>query len=101
MERKHIILKTLDNQPRVLFWGLDEFLIMAVPFIVGLLFQGGFGVFLMIFGFLLKPLYSKFKRRSRYFSWKAFIYWNIPKKKSEKLLGIKNFPDSSARELLL
>ncbi|MFB5616681.1 MAG: type IV conjugative transfer system protein TraL [Nitrosopumilus sp.] len=101
MERRNIILKTLDNQPRVLFWGLDEFLMMTIPLMVGLFFQGFFGFAIMFSGFPLKMMYAKFANQSRYFSFRSFIFWFLPKKKTELLLGVKNLPDSSSREILL
>lgn len=101
MERRNVILKTLDNQPRIVFWSLDEFLIMALPLVVGLLFKGFLGIVVMLSGFPLKKIYTRLLKGSKTKSIKSAAYWFLPKKQSEKLLGTSNLPDSSQRELLL
>ena len=96
---EHVILKTLDNQPRILFWELDEFLVMTVPVMLGI----GVGSFLlMISGFIAKPFYSKIKRCNRRRRQLLHtLYWNLPHSTFVQLGALKRLPPSHKRELTL
>ena len=69
------ILAHLDRPVRLLFWSIDELIVMMFPFIIGI-FTGSFLV--VIAGFVVYRLYRKHKRRysSKYV--KAFLYWYLP-----------------------
>lgn len=93
-----IVVKTLDNTPRILFWGADEFAILVAPIFLGIVL-GSF--LLMILGFVIRYFYKKYKRRypSRFFKHK--LYWILPKQAFEMCGILKNIPRSDDRDLIL
>lgn len=87
-----IIIKTLDNTPRLLFWKIDSFALVTIPFLIGSLF-GSFLV--MSQGVFIYLLYRRFKRRYPGLNIKHLAYWSLPTGK--KVL----FPPSHKREYTL
>lgn len=99
MDKNHRrIIKTLDNMPRFFFWGMDEFILMVTPFFIGILLGS---VLLMILGIVLKPFYTKLKRRYPNGFLKHKLYWNIPKSVFSKMGIFKKLPPSHYRDLVL
>ena len=91
------IIKTLDNQPRILFWDADEFLVLFVPVLVGI----GIGSTLfMLLGFPLKMAFSKTKSK-RGACFKHRLYWALPTDFLRKRKVIHQFPDSHIRDIVL
>lgn len=95
---QHIILKTLDNSPRILFWDLDEFLVMIAPLFIGMI-VGSFLV--MVSGILLKPAFSKAKRRFPRGRLQHRMYWLLPTKAFRRFGMIERLPASHIREFIL
>ncbi|MBB63437.1 MAG: type IV conjugative transfer system protein TraL [Waddliaceae bacterium] len=91
------IIKTLDNQPRVLFWDVDEFLVLFLPLLLGI----GIGsILIMLLGIPLKFVFSKTKSK-RGVPLKHRMYWMLPSDFLRKRKGIHNFPDSHIRDIVL
>ena len=92
----HYIIRSLDNPARFLFWEIDVFGIVVVPFLVGILA----GSFLMmgsglVMGFFYKRLKKKFPNNS----FKQKLYWHLP---TDRLKGfVHKYPPSHIRELIL
>jgi|SaaInlStandDraft_3_1057020.scaffolds.fasta_scaffold31389_2 conjugal transfer pilus assembly protein TraL len=95
---QHVIIKSLDNLPRFLFWSLDDFLVMVIPFFIGMVMES---LLVMVMGVLIRPFYSKLKRRYPHGSLKHFIYWYFPHEACSKSGCFKNLPPSHKRERLL
>lgn len=102
MSRKfdqHVIIQTLDNSPRVLFWDMDEFLVLFSPLFIGVALGS---ILVMGVGFLAKPLYMKIKRRSkRGFIFRHRLYWLLPKSLFVSCGVLKRAPASYIRTLSL
>jgi len=98
MSGSQFLYKSLDNPIRILFWSMDEFLVLATPFFLCLCF----GNVLFLLGTVVaKPLYAKMKKKFPRGVFKHHIYWNLPKRALEKMGKIKRLPPSHCRELLL
>lgn len=71
------VLAHLDRPVRLLFWTMDEIVVMMVPFLIGIM-ASSFTVFGV--GIVLYRVYRKYKRRysNRYI--KALLYWYLPGK---------------------
>lgn len=95
---EHLVIKTLDNQPRILFWGIEEFLIMAIPPFIGLLLGN---LWVMLGGFALKPLYNRLRRKLPRGAIRHRLYWHLPKSAFKGAGILRNLPPSHIRELLL
>jgi len=94
----YIVIKTLDNTPRVLFWGVDEFLILVVPIFLGVLL-GSFLV--MTLGPVLKTLYTKSTKRFARGALKHKLYWMLPRQAFRGVGILKKIPPSHLRDLVL
>jgi conjugal transfer pilus assembly protein TraL len=70
------LVNLLDEPERILFFTVEEFLMLIVPIAMGLKFHhSGYGLFLGICG-----LYSihKFKKRDGEAFFQYWVYWNLP-----------------------
>jgi conjugal transfer pilus assembly protein TraL len=94
----HVLLKTLDNPPRILFWELDEFLVMLVPVFAGIAIGS---LSLMVAGLVLKPVFSKMKRRHKSRSLQHQLYWLLPYSSFQRSGLLKRIPPSHIREVVL
>lgn len=94
----HRIIKTLDNSPRILFWDMDEFLVMVLPMLVGI---GCGSVSMMLLGFAAKPLYRRYKSRNRNGVLQHRIYWIFPHSSLKQSGLIKKLPASHQRDYVL
>lgn len=97
MTHKNTIFKTLDNPTRLLFWKLDEFFILLIPFVLGVLF----GNILLVVGALLKYPYARMKKKLSHRTIQHYIYWYLPTHICRHMGHFKNMPSSHSRELLL
>lgn len=95
--QQNLIIKTLDNAPRLLFWSADEFLLLAVPLFIGIVF-GSF--LLMISGFAIKPLLTRLKKRYPKGFLKHRLYWILPKSAFSFSGTLKRVPPSHLREFI-
>jgi conjugal transfer pilus assembly protein TraL len=92
MER-YAIPKHLDDPELIGLWTLDEFLVMIIPFVSGIMFQHIVLGLLAAIGFWLS--YRKI-RAGRSMSWILhFGYWYLP----GEFFGLKSFPPSHLRVL--
>lgn len=98
MENKKTILKTLDNPMRIIFWSMEEFLIMIVPLFLGFMLAN---FFVLLSGIVLKIIYAKFKNKSTQRYFKHVLYWHLPTNNLKKQGIVKNLPPSHIREYLL
>ena len=97
-ELQNYVLKTLDNPVRVLFWGVDEFIVMVFPSFLAM----AVGVsWLMLTGLLTKYLYNKLKKKFPNSSLRHCMYWNLPKEPMSKMGWFKTLPPSYWRKILL
>ena len=94
---KNFVFKTLDNMPRMIFWGVDEFVIMAAPFFIGLLFGS---VFMMLSGLVLKKFYCRWKKRYPRGLIMHALYWNLPTRAFIRFGVFKRLPHSHVRDFL-
>jgi type IV conjugative transfer system protein TraL len=93
----HVVIKTLDNPPRILFWEADEFIMIAAPVFIGI----ALGSLLVVFlGLFLKPTYARLKKRLGRGRIQRVIYWNFPKDAMGQLGVFKKLPPSHVREWL-
>ena len=95
------VFKTIDNMPRILFWGADLFVILFAPFFLGLIIGGLFCLFTLILspisGFLYWRLTKKYPRGAL----KHIFYWNIPQDVFIRNGKLKAMPASHIREYTL
>ena len=92
------IYKTIDNPMRVLFFTVDEFAMLAIPFLVGTL-VGSLSI--MCLGFIFWILFRKLKRgcpRNTMIHW---LYWRVPKGAFTSSGVLKRIPASHRREYIL
>lgn len=97
LENKHCIYKTLDNPPRVLYWPIDEFLIMVSPIFFGIVF----GSFILMLGAFIKMPYTRLKNSLNHRSISHYIYWHLPTCYLHRLGHFKCLPKSNLRVYLL
>ncbi len=95
-DRQHYIFKSLDNPIRILFWNVDEFLLIVIPFFIGLIF-GSVVVSVLTISIVIY-LYKKFKKRYRKLYFSHLMYWNLPTGKMKKIGIYKSLPFSHIRE---
>lgn len=69
------VLAHIDRPIRLLFWTLDEMVIMMLPFLMGLLLGS---VVVMLGGVVLYRIYRKYKRRLSLSRVRALMYWYLP-----------------------
>jgi type IV conjugative transfer system protein TraL len=95
---RHIILKNLDNPPRMLFWDLDEFMLIAGPVVLGLFYSN---FYIAASGFVVKKIYSKLIKGLPKGTVLHKIYWYFPSAFIEAIANVKNLPESFKRRLTL
>lgn len=97
LENSHVVLKTIDNTARILFWRVDEVFIVMIPFIVGFLFSS---ILVMFLGFTLRYCYSRLRKNS-YKMLQHRLYWYLPTDAFVKTGIFKNIPRSHLRKFSL
>jgi hypothetical protein len=60
--------------PRLVFWRVDDALILLIPFSLSVLFGS---LLLMIAGFVSVSAYRKIRKRSGGMNFKTFLYWRL------------------------
>ncbi|MFQ5729705.1 MAG: type IV conjugative transfer system protein TraL [Waddliaceae bacterium] len=95
---KNLIYKTLDNSPRVLFWTIDEFAVLAVPVFLGVLMGS---LLVMSLGLVLRAIYTKLKKRCPKGTLMHRLYWRLPQKAFNRAGILKRIPGSHHRKFLL
>lgn len=98
MEERQYIFKTLDNPIRLLFWSLDEFLMMITPLFLGICVGS---LFLMSLTFVVKPLYSRVKKKYPNGALRHKLYWEFPTSSYNKVGKFHSLPPSHIREYFL
>ena len=92
-EKDFYVPSRLDDQPRMLFWEMDEFFAMCVPLgigiIIGFIFIGIIGGFAAAYGV------TKLKAGSGRAIILHAIYWHLP---SDALFKMGRTPPSYIRE---
>lgn len=96
IENKHQLYKTLNNPLRVIFWSIDEFLLMVIPLLIGFMMASPF---ILLSGFVLIIIYLKLKKK--FPALKHMVYWYLPTRRLRKQKIIKNLPSSHIREFML
>ncbi len=94
---QHVILKTLDNPQRFLFWTIDVVLLFFIIFILGILIH----ISLLILIIPAKIIYTKIKRRFPRSLIKHKIYWSIPQKAFSQGGNCQKIPPSYIEDILL
>jgi type IV conjugative transfer system protein TraL len=92
------VIKTLDNMPRLIFWPIDDVLIVIVPFFVGLCVSS---FLIMLSGLVLKIFYKKIKRRYPRGAFLHRMYWSLPKSAFQMAGILKQIPASHQRDFTL
>lgn len=96
-ESKHVIISTLDNVPRILFWDLYEFAVMVGPVFVGLA-CGSLGI--MALSIPCKLLYSRYTRKYKG-GLQHRMYWELPSSVLKRVGVVSKVPASHVREIAL
>lgn len=97
-ESPRMTYKTFDQPIRILFWTVDEFLILIPLCFVGILLRS---LFLLGLACLLKTIYAQIKKKCRYQSLSHYIYIYFPTKICQKLGYFEGLPPSHLKEVLL
>lgn len=66
------IKRTLDHMPRLVFWRIDEALMLIIPFALGVLFGS---LSIIIGAFFSGWFYKKIRKRWKEINIRALIYW--------------------------
>lgn len=95
----HVILQTLDNPLRILFWNFDEFMVMTLPIFLGIVLGS---LTVMLLGVPVKVLYSRARKGSRRgVSLQHRLYWHLPTSTLNRAGVVKKLPPSHVRDILL
>jgi type IV conjugative transfer system protein TraL len=94
----HILINSLDNPKRILFFRLDEFLILAVGFFLSIAF--GNALFL-VGGAVLRFFYKKFVVKMARGALQSRIYWHLPYAMLAKQKKFRTLPPSHIRRYFL
>ncbi|PJD94543.1 MAG: type IV conjugative transfer system protein TraL [Parachlamydia sp.] len=98
LENSFVVIKTIDNMPRVIFWRMDEFIVMILPFFIGVCLGS---ILVTISGPFLKYFYTKTLKKYPTGTLQHRLYWNLPKDAFEKSGKLKNIPGSHLRHFSL
>lgn len=94
MDNQHYTYKTLDHPIRILFWNLDDFLLLLAPILLAM----SFGNLLFCLGVLLRIPYKRLQKNRTHSSFKHYMYWHMP---TAYMSHFKRLPPSYLRELIL
>lgn len=95
------VFKTIDNMPRILFWGADLFSIIFAPLFFGIIIGGLFALFAALMGPLLGYVYWKFTKKYHRGTLRHILYWNLPQKVFVRNGKLKTIPPSHIRDYTL
>lgn len=94
---QNTLVNTLDNPQRILFFRLDEFLLMVTPFFLGLLLDS---LLVLCLGFALKIPISRFLKAMPRGSVSSRVYWMLPHATLAKRGKFSSLPPSHIREFI-
>lgn len=100
-EENYRVFKTIDNMPRILFWGADQFTIIFAPIFLGIVIGGFFALFAIFLGPFLGYLYWKVTKKYPRGAIRHKLYWHLPKEVFSRNGKLKNIPASHIREYTL
>ncbi len=90
--------KTFDQSIRILFWTVDEFLILIPMCFVGIFFRS---LFLLALALSLKIFYTHVKKACRYQSFSHYLYVYFPTNVCQKFEYFEGLPPSHLKEVFL
>lgn len=90
--------KTFDQPIRILFWTLDEFLILIPLCFVGILLRS---LFLLGLAISLKAIYTRITKKCRYQSISHYLYHYFPTEICQKFGYFEGLPPSHLKQVLL
>lgn len=90
--------KTFDEPIRILFWTIDEFLILIPLCFIGLILKS---LFLICLAFTSKAFYAQMKKKRRHQSYSHFIYLYLPTAVCQKVGYFEGLPPSHLKEVIL
>ena len=97
-EEQIVVVKTLDNKTRLLFWNFDEIILVMGAFLLTIAYAN---FFFLIVGFVLRYFYNKYKRRHPNSVISHRLYWLLPIQ-AIRFGGIcKRIPASCKRDWVL
>lgn len=88
---KYYIPKHLDEPAKLMFWTLEEVLIMIIPFVIGI--SNGYTLVGIIVGLALMVLWKRMKGREQSNLLMYASYWHLP----QILFKLKYTPKSFYR----
>lgn len=97
-ESLRMTCKTFDQSIRILFWTLDEFLILIPLCFVGIILRS---LFLLGLAISFKAIYTQIKRKCRYQSMSHYLYHYFPTDICQKFGYFEGLPPSHLKEVLL
>jgi|GEM_PF-1731092 len=93
---QHIVIKTLDNPTRILFWDLPDFVLLVLPFFLGMLLESSL---ILIGGLMGRLLMKKVLRKMPKAYLKRAAYWYLPTRIMNHLLKT-DLPPSHVRRFM-
>jgi len=93
---QHIVMKTLDNPTRILFWDLPDFAVMVLPFFLGMLMENSL---ICVGGILIRWFFKRLLRQLPKGFVKRAAYWYLPTKVINSCLK-SNLPPSHIRKFM-
>lgn len=90
---QHVVIKTLDNPLRILFWNLSDFFMLVIPFFLGVIFES---VVIVLIGLVLRLFFKRLLQRYPQTYFKSLLYWYLPTKTLNRILKC-NLPPSHFR----
>ncbi|WP_042280648.1 type IV conjugative transfer system protein TraL [Candidatus Protochlamydia sp. R18] len=97
-ESPRMTCKTFDQSIRILFWSLDEFLILIPLSFVGIFLRS---LVLLGLAILLKTLYVQMKKKSRHQPLSHYLYQYFPTSFCQKLGYFEGLPPSHLKKVIL
>ncbi|NGX47091.1 MAG: hypothetical protein K1000chlam3_00460 [Chlamydiae bacterium] len=93
---QHIIIKTLDNPTRILFWDLPDFAMLVLPFFLGMLLENSL---IFIGGLVARWFLKRLLKHLPKGYLKRVAYWYLPTRTMNRLLKT-NLPPSHIRRFM-
>lgn len=97
-ENGRMTCKTFDQSIRILFWTLDEFIILIPMCLLGVFLHS---LFLLCFAIALKAIYTKVKKNRRHRHLTHYLYQYFPTLICQRLGFFEGIPPSHLKEVIL
>jgi type IV conjugative transfer system protein TraL len=97
-ESLRMTCKTFDQSIRILFWALDEFLILIPLCFIGIVLRS---LLLLGLAISLKAIYTQIKKKCRHQAFSHYLYRYFPTTICQKFGYFEGLPPSHLKELLL